>query len=282
MTKKSGFILFVLVFLTIGVVWFGQDYQKKQKLALLEMNGSSQINKDDSSSNKEENESSKTETFEKNRDKKSVLDYISTVPTEDRKKSVSFYGDFSESENWLTSVEKNINEQANNQVEFTYVALPDFDSYQLLEENSVSTLKEKTPDVVFFQVPIYGDQVRDISLVDSTDYIMQNYDAIKKALPDALVVFVTPNPSSSRKEDYNSRTLIYTSYLDEVLEMVKENNLPLFDLHEAFNGELESANLALESTLAEDGKTLNDKGNEIYSSLFNKELMGPVDTTTGK
>ena len=282
MTKKNGLILFVLIFLTIGVVWFGQDYQKKQKLALLEMNESSQINEDDTSSKKKEKESSKTETFEKNRDKKSVLDYILTLPTEDRKKMISFYGDFSESENWLALVEKNIKEQANNQVEFNYIALPDFDSYKLLEENTVLLLKKETPDVVFFQVPVYGDQVRDISLADSTDYIMQDYEAIKQALPDTLVVFVTPHPSSSRKEDYNSRTLIYTNYLAEVLETVKENNLPLFDLHEAFNGELESTDLVLESTLAEDGKTLNDKGNEIYSSLFNKELMVPVDTTTGK
>lgn len=282
MTKKSGFILFVLFFLTIGVVWFGQDYQKKQKLELLETNGSSQINKNDTDLKKEKNEVSKTEAFEKNRDQKTILDYISTVPKDHGKKVVSFYGDFSKSENWLLSVGKYINEQANEQVKFNYVALPNFDSYRLLEENTVSSLKEENPDLVFFQIPIYGDQVRDISLSDSTDYIIQDYEAIKQALPDALIVFVTPNPSSSRKEDYNSRTLIYTSYLDSVLEKVKENNLPLFDLHEAFNGELESTDLVLESTLAEDGKTLNDKGNEIYSSLFNKELMVPVDTTTGK
>jgi len=282
LTKKSGFMLFVLLVLTIGVVWFGQDYQKKQKLELIEINGSSQTNKKDASENKEKSDTTKIDSFEKNRDQKSVLDYLSSVPTDDEKKVISFYGDFSESDEWFLTVGKYISEQVDGNVEINSIALPDFDSYRLLEENTVSSLAEKTPDVVFFQLPVYGDQVRDISLADSKSYTMQDYEEIKQELPETLVVFVTPNPSNSRKEKYNSRTLVYTSYLESVIEIINENNLPLFDLHEAYNAELQSSDSALENTLIEDGKTLNDEGNKLYSTVFNKQLTEPVDTTSGR
>ncbi|MGB3160965.1 MAG: SGNH/GDSL hydrolase family protein [Carnobacterium sp.] len=280
MTKKSGFILFVLIVLTIGILWFGQDYQNKQKLELLETNGSSQSNEDKSKDG--EPTVTKKESFEKNRDKKSLLDYLSNVPTDNEKKVISFYGDFSESDNWLLSVEEYINDQVKDDVQFNTIALPDFDSYRLLEENTALSLSEANPDVVFFHIPVYGDQVRDISLSDSKEYMMKDYEAIKEALPETLVVFVTPNPSSSRKEEYNSRTLVYTSYLQEAIEMINDAKLPLFDLHEAYLAEVESTNLDLETTLTEDGKTLNNKGNEIYTTLFNNALAIPVDTTSGK
>lgn len=282
MTKKGGSILFLLLILTVGIVWLGQNYQENQKLALLEINGVAQSTNKETTNKEEKKESTIVESFDKNRDQKSVLDYLSNVPTEDGKKVVSFYGDFSESDSWLLSVENDIKEQVKGELETHSIALPGFDSYRLLEENSVSLLKEKTPDVVFFQIPVYGDQVRDISLSDAKAYIMQDYEAIKQVLPDALIVFVTPHPSSSRKESFNSRTLAYTSYLETAIEAVEENNLPLYHLHDLYQDEIQTAGFTLESTLAEDGKTLNDEGNRLYSEIFTEQLSKLIDTTNGK
>lgn len=282
MTKKGGSILFLLLILTVGIVWFGQNYQKNQKLALVEISGVAQSTNKETSNKEEKKESEKIESFDKNRDQKSLLDYLSNVPTEDGKKVVSFYGDFSESDSWLLSVENYMKEQVKGELETHSIALPDFDSYRLLEENSVSLLTEKNPTVVFFQLPVYGDQVRDISLSDTKDYIMQDYEAIKQVLPETLVVFVTPHPSSSRKESFNSRTLVYTSYLETAIEAVEENNLPLYHLHDLYQDAIETANFTLESTLAEDGKTLNDEGNRLYSEIFTNQLSELIDTTSGK
>ncbi|SEL11028.1 hypothetical protein SAMN04488700_1744 [Carnobacterium iners] len=277
MTKKSGLILFALLILTVGVIFIGQNYQKKQKSELLAANNSYQKNEE-----KEMKETSKSESFEENRNQKSVIEYLSSLPTDDEMRSVSFYGDFSESDEWFLSVGDYIKEQVDDRIEIGSVALPEFDSYRLFEENTASSLIEKKPAIVFFQVPVYGDQVRDISLSDSKDYTMKAYETIKQALPETLIVFVTPHPSSSRKEEYNSRTLDYTSYLKVIKEIIEESNLPLFDLHEAYETELQSTDLALEKTLAEDGKTLNNEGNAIYTTLFNEQLTVPIDTTSGK
>ncbi|WP_414838502.1 hypothetical protein [Carnobacterium sp. TMP28] len=275
MTKKSGLMLFILLIFTVGVIFIGQNYQKKQKVDLVISNESSQ-------KKKEIKEILKSESFEENRQQKSVIDYLVSLPIEEEVKTVSFYGDFSESEAWVLSVGDYIKEQVNDRIKVDSVALPEFDSYRLFEENTASLLIERKPAVVFFQVPIYGDQVRDISLSDSKEYTMKDYETIKQALPETLVVFVMPHPSSSRKGEYNSRTLDYTSYLEAVKETIKENNLPLFDLHEAYQTELQVTDLALEKTVIEDGKTLNNEGNTLYTKLFNEQLTLPIDTTSGK
>lgn len=263
-------------------MWFGQNHQKNQKLALLKINGIAESGNKETANKKGKKDKTKTESFDKNRDQKSMLDYLSNLPTDDGKKVVSLYGDFLESDSWLLSVENYMKEQVKGNLEIHSITLPDFDSYRLLEENSVSSLTEKNPDVVFFQMPIYGDQVRDISLLDTKEYMMQDYEAIKQVLPETFVVFVTPHPSSSRKENFNSRTLVYTNYLEAAIEVAEENNVPLYDLHGLYNDEIQDADLTLENTLAEDGKTLNKKGNKIYSTVFTKQLTELMDTTSGK
>ncbi|MCA9766369.1 MAG: hypothetical protein KC455_08120, partial [Carnobacterium sp.] len=190
MAKKSGLTLFTLSILTVGVIFVGRNYQEEQKLELLAANNSYR-----KTENKEIKETPKSESFEENRKQKSVIDYLVSLPIEDGVKTVSFYGDFSESEEWLLSVGDYIKEQVNDRIEIDSVALPEFDSYRLFEENTASLLIEKKPAVVFFQVPIYGDQVRDISLSDSKEYTIKDYETIKQSLPETLVVFVMPHPS---------------------------------------------------------------------------------------
>lgn len=281
MTKKKGFALIVLFILTIGVIWFGMDYQKNQRAQLLDPSGN-EANAN-SSAKKESSADAvgQLEDFEGKRENLSVLDYLAYLTLKNEAATVSFYGDISEAETWPTAVEKYITEQTDQNVSVRRVAFPDFDSYRLLAENTAATLAEEATDIVFFQLPVYGDQVRDISLADSGSYLSEDYEAIKKALPEALVIFVTPNPSSIRQGDFNSRTLDYTSYLDQSITVAGEKHVPLFDLHAAYEAELETSGLSLSDTLRDDAKQLNDQGTEIYSTLFIEQLNLPIDTTSG-
>lgn len=54
------------------------------------------------------------------------------------------------------------------------------------------------PDVIFYTIPTKTDQVVDISLVDSTQNIYKIYDEIRAALPDTLIVLVTPPPAEPK------------------------------------------------------------------------------------
>lgn len=288
MTKKSGFALILLMILTVGIIWFGMDHQKTQKAKLLRTNDTTAVSSDKAANNKTSSKAQKAdlaaqqEKFENNREQLSVSDYLAHLSAKEEKAVVSFYGDFSESETWLSVVEKYITKQINSDIEVHQLAFPDYDSYRLLEENTMTAVAETKPDVVFFQVPVYGDQVRDISLADSGEYVAEDYAAIKQALPEALVVLVTPNPSSSRQGEFNSRTLDYTSYLAQAVKVAEENEFPLFDLHAAFQSEMETQEQDLSAVLKEDGRALNDQGTDLYASLFTEQLTEPIDTTSGR
>ncbi|MEG0553386.1 MAG: SGNH/GDSL hydrolase family protein [Carnobacterium sp.] len=281
MTKKKGFALILLFSLTVAVIWFGMDYQKNQKAQLLDPTGNEASANSSTKKESSADAVGQLEDFEKKRENLSVLDYLTYLTLKNKGATVSFYGDISENETWPTAVENYIMEQTNQNVSVHRVPFPDFDSYRLLEENTAETLAEEPSDIVFFQLPVYGDQVRDISLTDSGSYLSEDYEAIKKALPEALVIFVTPNPSSIRQGDFNSRTLDYTSYLDQAITIAAENAIPLFDLHAEYEAELETNNLDLSDTLADDAKQLNVQGAEIYSKLFIEQLNAPIDTTSG-
>lgn len=278
MSKKSGFAVFLLVILAVGVVFFGMDYSKKQQQELVTV--AEKTDQKDEVETKED-ASQQIASYEESRGELSVLDYIKYVGLLKEEVSISFYGDIPEDEPWIPVAEEYINEQAGSTMKVNRLAYPDYNSYQLISENKATELAETDPDVVFFQLTPYADQELDISLADSSEYIAMNYAAIKDVLPEALIVFVTPNPSSSEMGNNNSRTLDYTSYLNEMVSAVEENDWIGFNLHESYLGKLETDGIALEDTLTENGRSTNDEGTAIYSTLFEEALNQKVDTTSG-
>lgn len=265
MSKKSGFAVFLLVILAVGVVFFGMSYSKKQQQELVTV--AEQTDQNDEVETKED-ASQKIASYEESRGDLSVLDYLKYVSSLKEEISISFYGDIAPKESWISTTEQYINKQVAGSMKSNHLAYPDYNSYQLISENKVIELAATDPDVVFFQLTPYADQELDISLEDSGKYIAQNYAAIKDVLPEVLVVFVTPNPSSSEKGNNNSRTLDYTSYLNEMVSTVEKNEWLVFDLHKSYLEKLETDGLELVNTLTENGKSLNGEGTAIYSTSF--------------
>lgn len=284
--NRNRVVLILLFLLTVAVIWSGMIYADNRQEEMLE-EGENQAEVESEDENEsDENEESGAESedfsqYEENRENLSVIDYLNYMHLIDEETVITFYGDLSESEEWTTGIENYINEQAEISVTANRVSFPDYDSYELLEENSAGLLTESNPDVIFFQLPIYGDQMRDISLDSAAQYMENNYNAINDVLPDALIVFVTPSPRSSRMGSYNSRTLDYTSYLNQTATVAEELEVPQFDVHAAYLQALEDQGIELEDTLMEDGETLNDQGTDLYSTLFIEQLQVPVDTRGG-
>ncbi|SIO17321.1 hypothetical protein SAMN05878443_1769 [Carnobacterium alterfunditum] len=278
MSKKSGFAVFLLMILAVGVVLFGMSYSKQQQQELEMV--AEQTNKKEKVEIQEDDSQQMTD-YEESRGALSVLDYLKYIGSLKEEVSISFYGDIAQEEPWIAATEEYIDEQIASKINSNRLAYPTYNSYQLISENKVTELAKTNPNVVFFQVTPYADQEKDISLDDSSEYLAMNYAAIKDVLPEALVIFVTPNPSSSERGNNNSRTLDYTSYLNEMVATVEENEWTVFDLHKSYLKKLETDGIALENTLNETGKSLNGEGTSIYSTLFEEMLNQKVDTTSG-
>lgn len=277
-SKKSGFIIFLLIILAVGVVFFGINYSKKQQEQLMSV--AEQTDQKTEAVTKED-VSAQIAGYEKSREELSVIDYLKYVSLLKDEVSISFYGDLAQEEQWVSEIDTYINDQVGNTMKVNRLPYPDYNSYQLISENKVTDLAQTNPDVVFFQLTPYADQELDIALADSTDYLAMNYAAIKDILPESLIVFVSPNPSSSEKGNNNSRTLDYTSYLNEMVLTVESNEWIGFNLHDSYLEKLEADGVSLESTLTQDSKSLNSEGTAVYRSLFEEALNKKRDTTSG-
>lgn len=278
MSKKSGFIIFLLVILAGGVVFFGMSYSKKQQEQLMSV--AEQTDQKTEEVTKED-VTAQIAGYEESRNELSVLEYLKYVGLLKDEVSISFYGDIAQEEPWVSEIDAYIKDQIGSTIKVNHLPYTDYNSYQLISENKVTDLAQTNPDVVFFQLTPYADQELDIALTDSSDYLEMNYAAIKDVLPEALIVFVSPNPSSSEKGNTNSRTLDYISYLNEMVSTVESNEWLGFNLHDSYLEKLEADGISLESTLTDDGKSLNDEGTAVYRTLFEEALNQKRDTTSG-
>lgn len=282
--KKKGIVLVCLLFLlTVAVVFVGYSYSNKQQEKLIHATTASTTEETTEPAEKKEKEQAvDITTYEENRDSLSIVEYLNYIQTVEKETAIAFYGQLPENATWATKAEEYLKEQVTGELTSSSLVSEEADSYELYITNTFNELAETNASVVFFMVPALGDQVRDISLVDSEDYLTRNVTSIKEVLPDALVVMVTPSPNSSGIEDYNSRMLDYIQYMENAKETAAANDWPAFDLHDLYMNKLEADNIDLTATLEEDGYSLNSQGEELMSELFIEELSKPIDTTSGR
>ncbi|MER2173305.1 MAG: hypothetical protein ABS911_01405 [Carnobacterium sp.] len=278
MSKKSGFIIFLLIILAGGVVFLGMSYSKKQQEQLMSV---AEQTDQKAEAVTEGDVSAQIAEYEASREELSVLEYLKYVSLLKDEVSISFYGDIAQEEKWVSEIDAYIKDQIGSTMKVNRLPYTDYNSYQLISENKATDLAQTNPDVVFFQLTPYADQELDIALADSSDYLEMNYAAIKDILPEALIIFVSPNPSSSEKGNNNSRTLDYTSYVNEMVSTVESNEWIGFNLHDSYLEKLEADGISLENTLTENGKSMNGEGTTVYRALFEEALNQKRDTTSG-
>lgn len=282
MNRKSIGLLLVGFIITIAIILFGKSYSNNKKEELLRQGAAQQqvvkveTKKEEDTKQAELNK--KLEGFQANRGALSLIDYGTLVEQKKGSLKIAFYGDNVKSEKWTEKVKATFSEKiGSKKVELSQVYFPGYDSNKLTNENKVADLVAVNPEIVFFMLPVIGNQKIDISLENSNQAILANYQAIKEQLPESLVIAVTPTPSSSLSEKFNSRTLDYKSYTAEAEEMLMQNSIPVINLYGLYNEKLQAGGIDLASTLNADGLQLNDNGTSMTAELFNAQLEVPID-----
>jgi hypothetical protein len=95
-------------------------------------------------------------------------------------------------------------------------------------------------------------------------------------------VLVTPAPAEAKVADWNSRSLDYRNYTNNLVEENAAFTVPLYDLHAEFFAELTNRSETLANLMDAAGLELNEAGQKLYGELFAKSLRTKIiDTTAG-
>ena len=282
----------IMGILTIAIVLFGYKYAAGKKEALLN-EGEKQTETVPEVVSSQESEIAESDTseayaqflaaFAENRSNASVVDYLQYVHHHTKEVNVAFFGDVAVDAAWAKSAIAGI--QADFPLEnltTSFFSHPSDSSSVYLSSQYVQEMAASSPDVIFYTIPTKTDQVVDISLVDSTQNIYAIYDEIRAALPDALIVLVTPPPAEAKVADWNSRALDYRNYTNNLMEENSAFTVPLYDLHADFLAEVTNRSETLTNFMDAAGLELNEAGQKLYGEMFANSLRTKlIDTTAG-
>ena len=292
MKKREIVLVSIMGILTIAIVLFGYKYAAGKKEALLN-EGEKQTETVSEVVSSQESEIAESDTseayaqflaaFAENRSNASVVDYLQYVHHHTKEVNVAFFGDVAVDAAWAMSAIAGI--QADFPLEnltTSFFSHPSDSSSVYLSSQYVQEMAASSPDVIFYTIPTKTDQVVDISLVDSTQNIYAIYDEIRAALPDALIVLVTPPPAEAKVADWNSRALDYRNYTNNLMEENSAFTVPLYDLHADFLAEVTNRSETLTNFMDAAGLEFNEAGQKLYGEMFANSLRTKlIDTTAG-
>ena len=152
------------------------------------------------------------QTFAENRGAASVVDYLQYIQYHNKQINVAFFGDVAEEAAWAKTAMTDIQSEYALTMNLSYFSHPEESSSVYLNGGYSQSVAASNADVIFYVLPTKADQTADIALAQSTENIFKVYDEIKSALPNALIVLVTPPPAQAKMNDWNSRTLDYRNY----------------------------------------------------------------------
>ena len=292
MKKREIVLVSIMGILTIAIVLFGYKYAAGKKEALLN-EGEKQTETVSEVVSSQESEIAESDTseayaqflaaFAENRNNASVVDYLQYVHHHAKEVNVAFFGDVASDAVWANAAIAAI--QADYPLEnltTSFFSHPSDSSSVFLSSQYVQEMVASSPDVIFYTIPTKADQILNISLVDSTQNIYAIYDEIRAALPDALIVLVTPAPAEAKVADWNSRALDYRNYTNNLVEENAAFTVPLYDLHADFLADLTNRSETVTNLMDSAGLELNEAGQKLYGEMFANSLRTKmIDTTTG-
>ena len=292
MKKREIVLVSIMGILTIAIVLFGYKYAAAKKEALLS-EGEKQTETVAETASSQESVVAESDTseayaqflaaFAENRNSAPVIDYLQYVHHHTKEVNVVFFGDVAADAAWAKSAIAGIQTDFPlENLSTSFFSYPSDSSSVYLSNQYVQEMVASNPDVIFYTIPTKTDQVVDISLVDSTQNIYKIYDEIRAALPDTLIVLVTPPPAESKMADWNSHSLDYRNYTNNLVEENTAFTVPLYDLHADFLAELTNRSETLANYMDAAGLELNETGQQLYGELFANSLRTKmVDTTAG-
>ena len=285
MKKKDTFIVIILGIITIAVIGFGFRYRQNKQAELMGTNSHSEINQSDNFDTRKNEQTEKKRAnflsaFDENRESNTVGDFLQYVNYAKGNSKIAFYGEAADQETWtVNTVHQLKNENGLSELETHYLST--LDSEVLTER--LSELTEINPDVVFFHTPMplynYISWTEDGPVEkDNITDIISTYAEIKHALPNSLVVLVTPFPQAADPESEEEESWHQVD-IDALLVRAEEYAIPVFNLH---NEMMEYVTLN-EMAIADlyENEELADVSQEVAKDIFlNVIKTTKVDTST--
>lgn len=285
MKKKDTFIVIILGIITIAVIGFGFRYRQNKQAELMGTNSHSEINQSDNFDTRKNEQTEKKRAnflsaFDENRESNTVGDFLQYVNYAKGNSKIAFYGETADQETWtVNTVHQLKNENDLPELETHYLST--LDSEVLTER--LSELTEINPDVVFFHTPMplynYISWTEDGPVEkDNITDIISTYAEIKHALPNSLVVLVTPFPQAADPESEEEESWHQVD-IDALLARTEEYAIPVFNLH---NEMMEYVTLN-EMAIADlyENEELADVSQEVAKDIFlNVIKTTKVDTST--
>ncbi len=285
MKKKDTFIVIILGIITIAVIGVGFRYRQNKQAELMANNTHSEVNQSDNFDTRKNEQAEKKRAnflsaFDENRESNTVGDFLQYVNYAKGNSKIAFYGEAADQETWtVNTVHQLKNENGLPELETHYLST--LDSEVLTER--LSELTEINPDVVFFHTPMplynYISWTEDGPVEkDNITDIISTYAEIKHALPNSLVVLVTPFPQAADPESEEEESWHQVD-IDALLVRAEEYAIPVFNLH---NEMMEYVTLN-EMAIADlyENEELADVSQEVAKDIFlNVIKTTKVDTST--
>ena len=287
MKKKDTLIVVILGLITVAVIFFGFRYRQENQEKLVNKSNYETINQTESfearQKKKEEEKRAKfLAAFDKKRETNTVADFLQYVKYAKGDTNVAFYGEIEEKAQWAVD---NMTQLATER------------AFTEMKTNFVSTLENETigervedliglnPDVVFFHTPMpvqgvvgwdeYGDPVEK----DNITEVLAAYDEMKDALPEALIVLVTPAPKEVDPESEEEISW-HQVEIDSLVSESEGYAIPVFNIHNQVMEHLTANSLEIASLYSEEG-TFTPETAEALKTMFAENLKTlEIDTTT--
>ncbi|WP_028274578.1 hypothetical protein [Atopococcus tabaci] len=277
MSKRSGLSIVALTVLAGSVVFYGMKHVEDQKEDMLKDNHPDvNVAAEETSNNAQESEVSIDES---NLDRLSLEQFLHYKAETNGEARVAFYGDVSMDQPGLSQWTEELKGSVGEQLSIEDATFPDYDTYELYIMETAASVSGTDADAILFFLPAYPDKERDMGLDESRGYFQSIIQIIQQLSPETLLILVEPYPMEGEAMAWNSRSLDYTNYLTVMQEVIEEEGLPVFAVHDSFNQEVEATSRSMSELLSENGTDLNEEGEEVFLQVFNEWTQQELDTS---
>lgn len=285
MKKKDTFIVIILGIITIAVIILGFRYRENKQAELMGNNTHTDVNQSENfdARKKQQEEDNRAEflaAFDDNRESNTVSDFLQYVTYAKGDPKIAFYGEIEDQAAWaVNAVDQLKNENSLSNLETHYLST--LNSEVLTDR--ISELTELNPDVIFFHTPMplydYVSWTEDGPVEkDNISEFISTYAEMKQALPNSLVVLVTPFPLTANPELEGEESWHQVD-IDALLAQVEEYAIPVFNLHNEVM-EYVALNEITISALYEN-ETLADATQKVVKDIYLNDIKtAKVDTST--
>lgn len=287
MKKRDTIIVIILGIITVAVIVMGFRYRQNIQAELVNNSNYKEINQTESfearQKKKEEEKRAKfLAAFDDKREKNTVADFLQYVKYAKGDTTVAFYGEIEDQAQWaVDNMTQLASDRAFTEMQTRFVSTVGSETIG----ERVEELTEMQPDVVFFHTPMpvqgavsWAEDGESIE-INNISEILLAYGEMKDALPESLIVLVTPAPRAVDPEAEEELSW-HQVEIDELVRQSGEYAIPVFNLHDQVMAHVSANVLTIAGLYNEDG-TLTAETAELMKNMFAENLKTlEIDTTT--